>query len=48
MSSLLLIPGVMIYKLMNTTGTILEVNKGEIEFAKRINQVPWDTLPLLK
>lgn len=29
----------MIYKLMNTTGTILEVSKGEIEFAKRINQV---------
>ncbi|KAK2570131.1 Sodium- and chloride-dependent GABA transporter 2 [Acropora cervicornis] len=47
-SSLLLIPVVMIYKLMNTTGTILEVNKGEIEFAKRINQVPWDTLSLLK
>ncbi|KAK2556805.1 Sodium- and chloride-dependent GABA transporter 2 [Acropora cervicornis] len=34
MSSLLLIPSVMIYKLMNTNGTILEVNKVLLDYLK--------------
>ena len=34
MSSLLLIPSVMIYKLMNTNGTILEVNKNLLDYLK--------------
>ena len=34
MSSLLLIPSVMIYKLMNTNGTILEVNKVLLDYFK--------------
>ena len=34
MSSLLLIPSVMIYKLMNTNGTILEVNNNLLDYLK--------------
>ena len=39
MSSLLLIPSVMIYKLMNTNDTILEVNKDLLDYL--INLSPW-------